>query len=119
MPTEFATKVLALVDATDAPGFSGLFAPQARMRFANNEPMTGPEEIEAGVKGFFTSIKGLSHTIVNEWNHGADTVVELAVDYFRLDGQTVTIPVVSIWHVDEAGLIDDYRVFFDIAPVFA
>jgi hypothetical protein len=111
--------VLALVDATDAAGFSGLFAPQGHMRFANNEAMTGPEAIEAGVKGFFTSVKGLSHPIVNEWNDGADTIVELAVDYFRLDGQNVTIPVVSIWHLDEAGLIDDYRVFFDIAPVFA
>lgn len=31
----------------------------------------------------------------------------------------VDVPVVSVWHTDASGLIDDYRVFFDLAPVFA
>ncbi|MHB9849015.1 hypothetical protein ACSYGO_07170 [Streptomyces krungchingensis] len=57
MQTEFAAKVFALVDAA---GFSRLFTPQGRMRFGNNEPMTGPEEMEAGVGGFFGTIKGLA-----------------------------------------------------------
>ena len=30
-----------------------------------------------------------------------------------------SIPVVSIWHTRADGLIDDYRVFFDVAPVYA
>lgn len=119
MTSEFTSRVFALVDTTDATGFSQLFAPQGRLRFAHNEPMTGPDAIEAGVKGFFTTIKGLHHTLLNEWVDGADTVVELSVDYDRLDGRTVTVPVVSIWHIDESGLIDDYRVYFDLAPVYA
>lgn len=119
MTTEFSAKVFALVDATDAAGFSKLFAPQGRMRFGNNEPMTGPEAIEAGVSGFFGIIKGLRHTILHEWNSGPDTVVEELVDYYRLAGDTVTVPAVTLWHVDEAGLIDDFRVYFDLAPLFA
>lgn len=120
MTDEFTSRVFALVDANDATAFSRLFTARGHLRFANNEPMTGPDEIEAGVKAFLSTIRGLRHTVVNEWIHGADTVVELSVDYDRLDGREVTIPVVSIWHVDDtSGLIDDYRVFFDLAPVFA
>ncbi len=119
MASEFTNRVFSLVDAGDVSGFSRLFTPQGRLRFANNEPMTGPDAIEAGVKGFFSTIKGLHHTVVNEWVDGADTVVELSVHYERLDGRTVTVPVVSIWRVDESGLVDDYRVYFDLTPVFA
>ncbi|MDX2548861.1 nuclear transport factor 2 family protein [Streptomyces sp. WI04-05B] len=119
MASDLTSRVFALVDTTDAAGFSRLFAPQGRLRFANNEPMTGPEAIEAGVNGFFTTIKGLEHTVLHEWADGSDTIVELSVDYHRSDGGTVTVPVVSIWRVDESGLIDDYRVYFDLAPVYA
>lgn len=119
MSAEFAAKVFALVDGTDAAGFSRLFAPQGRMRFGNGEPMTGPEEIAAGVAGFFATIKGLRHTVVREWYAGADTIIEETVDYHRLSGDTVTVPAVTMFHVDESGLIDDFRVYFDLAPLFA
>ncbi|MFD3590929.1 nuclear transport factor 2 family protein [Streptomyces sp. NPDC058683] len=119
MQTELASRVFTLVDATDAAGFSRLFAAQGRMRFGNNEPMTGPGEIEAGVGGFFSTIKGLRHKVVREWHIGADSVIEETVDYYRLTGDTVTIPAVTMWHVDETGLIDDFRVYFDLAPLFA
>lgn len=79
--------------------------------------MTGPDAIEAGVKGLFTTVEGLDHTVLHEWADGADTIVELSVDYHRLDGSTATVPVVSIWRTGESGLIDDYRVYFDLAPV--
>ncbi|HEX4247916.1 MAG TPA: hypothetical protein VH008_08600 [Pseudonocardia sp.] len=39
--------------------------------------------------------------------------------YTRLDGGEVTVPAVSIWRVDDDGLIVDYRVFVDQAPLFA
>jgi hypothetical protein len=119
MPNELATRVFAAVDASDAAAFAAFFADTDRLVFGNGEPMTGPGAITAGVAGFFTTIKGLRHEFVNEWGVGQDTVVELSVEYDRLDGQTVRIPVVSIWHVDSTGLIDDYRVYFDLAPVYA
>ena len=119
MQNDFAAKVFTLIDATDAAGFSRLFAPQGRMRFGNDEPMTGPEEIEAGVSGFFGTIKGLRHTAVREWHSGADSIIEEIVDYYRLGGDTVTVPAVTMWHVDETGRIDDFRVYFDLAPLFA
>lgn len=119
MPSELVSQVFHAVDGADATAFSRFFSEHGRMVFANGEPMIGPDTIEAGVRGFFTTIKGLRHTLVNEWLVGQETIVELTVEYDRLDDKTVTIPVVSIWHVDPDGLIDDYRVYFDLAPVYA
>ena len=38
--------------------------------------------------------------------------------YTRKDGATVTVPVVTIYRAS-GELIDDYRVFIDLAPLFA
>ena len=46
-------------------------------------------------------------------------IVEANVTYTRRDGQAVTLPVVTIYRTDANDLISDYRVYTDIAPVFA
>lgn len=55
----------------------------------------------------------------NAWVSGDDHIAELSVSHDPLDGAQVTIPVVSIWRAADDGLIEDYRVFFDLTPVFA
>jgi len=116
---EFAREVFRRVDGFNPADFAELFASDGKLVFANGDPMTGPAAVEAGVSGFFGTIKGIRHEIVSEWHQQGDTVLELAVTYDRLDGKQVTIPVVTIWHRRDDGLIDDYRVFFDLAPVYA
>ena len=39
-------------------------------------------------------------------------------DSINADAQ-VTIPCVTILHTDAEGKIDDYRVYFDVAPIYA
>jgi ketosteroid isomerase-like protein len=116
---QYAREVFRRVDGFDPAEFAELFAPDGKLVFGNGDPMVGPAAIEAGVAGFFGTIKGLRHAIVHEWHEQGDTVLELGVTYDRLDGKQVTIPVVTIYHRRDDGLIDDYRVFFDLAPVFA
>jgi hypothetical protein len=41
------------------------------------------------------------------------------VTYICKDGATVTVSIVTIYHEREDGKIDDYRVYEDVAPVFA
>lgn len=55
----------------------------------------------------------------HEWQVGATTIAETEVTYSRVDGKEVSLPAVSIWSTREDGLIVDYRVFVDIAPVHA
>ena len=79
----------------------------------------GPAAVEQGVGGFFSTIKGIRHQLLAEWHQGGSSVAKLDVTYDRHDGKQVTIPVVTIINRRDDGLVDDYRVYFDIAPVFA
>jgi ketosteroid isomerase-like protein len=117
--TDFTTDVWRRVDSKDAASFAELFAPEGKLTFANGEPMVGPEEIRAGVAGFFNTIESLRHTVVNEWTTEDDSIIELNVHYDRLDGGHADIPVVTIWTRNSDGLFTSYRVFFDLTPVFA
>jgi ketosteroid isomerase-like protein len=111
--------LFALVDSMDVATISALFAEDGRVVFGNGQPVVGIEEIRTGLTAFFDTIAGLHHEIVNEWNVGDDTIVEFKVTYDRKDGQQVTIPCVTIFHVDAAGKIDAYRVYFDVTPIYA
>jgi hypothetical protein len=101
--------------ATMTPQTRNLFA----VVFGNGEPLVGIEEIRIGTTAFFDTIAGQHHVVVNEWNIGGDTIAELKVTYDRKDGQQVSIPCVTMFHTDETGKIDDYRVYFDATPVYA
>jgi ketosteroid isomerase-like protein len=116
MPT--AESVFALVDKQDSQGIGALLAPRATFAIGNREPANGRDEIVATQGIFFTLIQELRHELVREWAVGDATIAETKVTYTRLDGREVTVPAVSIWIVDEAGLITDFRVFVDQSPVF-
>jgi hypothetical protein len=112
-------KFFATVDTMDVAGIAPLFTDHGRVVFGNSQPMVGIDEIRTGITGFFATIAGLRHEIVNEWNVGDDAIFELKVTYERKDGQQVTIPCVTIFHTDDADKIDDYRVYFDVAPIYS
>jgi hypothetical protein len=114
-----ARDVFAMTDAMDIAAVVALFSTDARVVFGNGQPMVGVDEIRAGTTAFYDTIAGLHHAIVNEWSFGNDTIVELKVTYDRKDGEQVTIPCVTIFHTDAARKIDDYRVYFDVAPIYA
>src|SRR4051794_25626784 len=79
MSTDFIDRVFTLVDDRDAEGFAALFAPDGRFVFANADPIQGPAAIAATVGGFFATIDGLRHEVVNRWEVGSDAVAELDV----------------------------------------
>jgi ketosteroid isomerase-like protein len=112
-------ELFALVDSMDVATIATLFAQDGRVVFGNGQPVVGVEEIRTGLAAFFDTIAGLHHEIMNEWNVGDDTIVEFKVTYDRKDGQQVTIPCVTIFHVDADGKIDAYRVYFDVTPIHA
>ena len=111
--------LFATVDSMDVAAIASHFATDSRVVFGNGQPLVGIDEIRAGITAFYDTIAGLRHEIVNEWNVGDDTIVEFKVTYDRKDGQQVTIPCVTIFHVDAAGKIDAYRVYFDVTPIYA
>lgn len=119
MPSALTTRVLKTIDTKQAAAIGELFAPNGRLVFGNNDPATGRAAIVAGLSDFLSTIQGLEHRLLNEWTVGTDTVVETDVIYERLDGKRVTVPAASRWRVRGDGLIEDYRVYIDLAPVYA
>jgi hypothetical protein len=111
--------LFAMTDSMDVDTLLSVFSEGARVVFGNGQPMVGLDEIRTGTIAFYDTIAGLHHSIVTEWDFGADTIIELKVTYDRKDGQQVTIPCVTIFHTDATGKIDDYRVYFDVAPIYA
>ena len=106
------------IDAKDVDGLLAHLAPDAIQRFGNQEPLRGHEQIRAGNEQFFDAIDALRHDVTGLWQCDDTIVVRLDASYTRLDGRTVTVPAASILTVS-GGLIADYQVFADMAPVFA
>jgi len=112
-------QLFAVVDTMDVGTIASLFAENGLVVFGNSQPLVGIEEIRTGITEFYATIAGLHHEIVNEWHVGDESIVELKVTYDRNDGQQVTIPCVTIFHTNVADKIDAYRVYFDVAPIYA
>ena len=106
------------IDSMVPERFAAHLADDVRMRFGNAEPVSGRAAVQDVWAGFCTAVAGVRHHVVEQWDEGPATIVEADVTYTRHDGSRVTVPVVTIYR-SRGELIDDYRVFIDLAPVFA
>lgn len=115
-------QIMAAVDEMDADGFTSYFTEDGSFRYANAEPVVGRQAIGEAVEGFWSMIKGLRHDIIGiwtgEWEHGDVFSVEAVTVYTRKDDSTVGIPVTSTLRM-EGNLVKDWRIFQDLAPLFA
>jgi ketosteroid isomerase-like protein len=112
------TDVFADVDRMDAKGFASHLAEDCVLRFGNADEVVGRGAIEEAIAGFFTTINGISHEIVDHWDVDDTTIIQLEATYTRKDDRQVTIPAVAVWRRG-GELIDDYRIYVDQAPVYA
>jgi ketosteroid isomerase-like protein len=110
--------LLADIDRMDAKAFASYMSDDCVLRFANADEVVGREAIEAAIAGFFGTIKSLSHHVFNEWSVDDATIIQFEVTYTRLDDRQVTVPAVTIYQRGD-GLIDDYRIYVDLTPVYA
>jgi ketosteroid isomerase-like protein len=107
------------IDRMDAEAWASYLAPDAVMRFGNADPVHGRDGCRDALAAFYGQIRGLSHDVIEQWEHGEATIVEANVTYTRSDDREVTVPVVTIYRTNREDLIADYRVYIDLAPVFA
>src|SRR5882672_9877756 len=120
---QWVVDLFRAIDSMDAPTVAKAFAEDGSFRFGNTEAVVGREHVEQSVAGFFAMIGGLSHEITGVWSGtwegGEVTSVEAKVTYTRQDGsRTAPLPVTSTLRVD-GDQIKDYRIFLDLAPLFA
>jgi ketosteroid isomerase-like protein len=106
------------IDSMDPERFAAHLAEDVTMRFGNAEPIQGRDAVRNAWAEFCDGLDGVSHEPLRRWESDAGTVAEANVTYTKKDGGTVTVPVTTIWTEADGG-IDDYRIFIDLAPLFA
>jgi ketosteroid isomerase-like protein len=106
------------IDSMDPDRFAAHLTDDVVMRFGNAEPIQGRDAARDAWAGFCEGIDGVSHALVGQWASESGIVVEADVTYTRKDGGTVTVPVATIYR-ERDGEIADYRIFIDLAPLFA
>lgn len=111
-------KLVEDIDSMDAQAFVSNLSEDCVLRYANHPEVHGREAIAGAIGAFYETIAGLTHRPTNEWTDGPTSILQFEVTYTRHDGGTVTVPAVSIVRAN-GELIDDYRIYVDLAPVYA
>jgi limonene-1,2-epoxide hydrolase len=110
--------MFAAIDSLDGDSFVAYLTENAVFRFGSAPPVQGRAAIKAAVEGFFGTIAGCTHAIDRTFADGDALVCEGEVTYRRHDGSEVTLPFTDIFDY-ESGLIASYRIFIDVAPLYA
>src|ERR1017187_1855548 len=110
--------IFAAIDAFDPDKFVAHLTPDATFRFANADPVTGRAAVKEAVAGFFSSIDGLTHHILNVYESGETAIAQIDVEYLRKDGKSVTVPNADIL-VFDGDLVSDWQIYIDVTPVCA
>lgn len=106
------------IDAFDPDKFIAHLTPDVTFQFGNADPAVGRAAVREAVAAFFSTIDGLTHHIKNVWEFGDTVITQIDVEYRRKDGKTVVVPNADILTY-EGDLVRDWRIYIDIAPVFA
>jgi ketosteroid isomerase-like protein len=110
-------QLLATIDARDADAFVGFIAENGEFRFGNAPAIAGRAAIRDGVAGFFGTIAGCRHRLLQTWSGADSAVCEGEVTYTRLDGSMVTIPFTNVFRLRD-GRIASYRIYIDNGPLY-
>jgi ketosteroid isomerase-like protein len=110
--------IFADIDAFEPDKFVANLTPDVKFRFGNADPVTGREAVREAVTGFFGTIDGLTHHILDVYEVGDTVITRIDVEYRRKDGKSVTVPNADIL-VFDGDLVRDWQIYIDLAPVFA
>lgn len=118
LPEGILDKLFAAIDRKDAAAFAGFLAEDGTFRFGSAPPVRGRAAIRSAVAEFFDSIDSVSHSVSHVWRDGATLACEGEVCYRRLDGREVILPFADVFEFG-GELISAYRIYIDIAPLYA
>ncbi len=105
-------------DAKDTAKFVSYLTPDGEFIFGNAPAAVGHAAVGAAVSGFFAAIGSCRHRLTATWDGPESAVGEGTVTYTRLDGSTITLPFVDVFHFRD-GKIGRYQIYMDVNPLFA
>lgn len=115
---DWIRQLFECVDAKDVEGFLGYLTDDVKFSFGNAPAVTGKDSVRKSLEGFFASIEGLSHRILETWVHPETVICQGEVTYTRIDNSQVTIPFANILRM-EGERIKEYLIYIDITPLFS
>lgn len=108
------------IDSMNTEGYMAMFADNARMVFANADPIEGRDAIRQALTGLADSIAGWRHILHGVWEEEDGLVIfECDVVYTRKDGKEVSVRGGVFFVIDDDGLCREQRITVDLTPVFA
>ena len=115
---EWLSGLFSAIDAKDTKSFLAYLSDDATFRFGSAPAAHGRETIGAAVDGFFQTIDGSRHTLLNTLAEASTMVCEGDVMYRRLDGNSLTLPFANVFEL-AGDRISEYKIYIDIAPLYA
>ena len=118
MDNEFLDNLFECIDRKDADGFAAYLTPDGRFRFGSGPVAEGRDAVRAAVSAFFATVAGLEHRLFKAVRDGDTLMMEGEVTYTRHDGSSITLPFANVFEMD-GSLVSDYKVYADVAPLYA
>jgi ketosteroid isomerase-like protein len=111
--------MFAALDRGDVPAYLTFLSENASLRFGNNEPVIGKAAIKESLDDFYKTFNWVRHDHVATWTADGGAALEADVSYEKPNGSTVHVPAVTVCRFNQEQKITDYRIFVDLAPLFA
>jgi len=115
---QFLKSLMASIDAKDAEKFVTHVTDDAVFKFGNMEPVQGKDNVRQAVAGFFSSIKGLNHKLLDTIEQDGRLVMRGEVTYTRHNDTLLTVPFVNFFNMN-GDLIKDYLIYLDASQLYA
>ena len=111
------SRLFSAIDKMDEEAFVTFLSDGVKFQFANAAPAHGRSAVGEIVKGFFSSIRGLSHSIENMVCEEPFFVAQGKVTYTRHDSTQLTVPFANVFKIKD-DLIDDYCIYVDVSNLY-
>lgn len=112
------TEMFNVIDRMSAEGFVSYLADDVVFRFGNAPELAGKDNVLAGIKVFFSHIAGLNHFLLEKWSEGNTSILRFDTQYTKFDQSLVLIPCCAVIRFNQLRMIDDYRIYADITPLY-
>lgn len=117
--TDTIRRLIGLFEKMDVDQALTLFTENALYRFGNYPPAIGREAIAATTKAsHLDQIKSISFDIKEIWENGDAVIVQMEINYTRIDDSILTLPCTDIFRM-EGDLVQEMLVYMDASPLFA
>ena len=117
MSESFVKDLVAGIDSFDPKNFVAFLTEDVSFRFGNGPVVSGRDQVEDYIRGFFEVIRGIKHEPVRTLKCGDVLVGEMMVGYIDQWGRGLKVPVCNLMTM-RGDKICDYRIFIDNSALF-